>query len=327
MPINIDCWNEYDPLKIVILGNVFQEHIPIMYKDDPIQQDAFAKIVEETIEDLNEIQKVLEQNNVQVLRPSQPKDYNMSVSQHIESHSPLINMRDFHMAYGNMFFMTYGSYPKRRFQHAWVEDIVNQMIVDDNIVISANEPNIPERIDEAWEKNYLRSCKNLFHTACILKHNKKAFVRENAGSTIGKQWMTKMLSLQGIEMVEIPGYGHLDAEHGIIREDIVFTVDTSLSQWDGFKYKLFSGGDKDIMPAQTDPQTWLIDWQGYYQNFQSLQNCLSISPDKLLMTSFDRGVFGKLYQLGIEPIYTKWRHGKFWGGGLHCITCDIQRKK
>jgi hypothetical protein len=343
--IKVNCWNEYDNLKTVILGDVFQDlsKIPNMYKDDPAQQDAFIKIVEETTADLNNIQKVLEQHSVKVLRPSQPKNYNMAIAKYLQTHSPMINMRDFHMAYGNVFYMTYGSYQTRRFQHAWVEDIVNQMIMDDNIVISANEPNMStekinsEERSKEWNENYSNSNKNLFHTACILKHNKKAYIRENSGSPSGKRWMTKMLSMQGIETIEIPGYGHLDAEHTILREDVVFTSDTSLPQWQDFKYKISSVSDvnkywerqhkllKTEVNFKAMPLKWLTEWQGYFQEFRSLQNCLSISPGKVLLAVYDKEIFEQLIQIGIEPILVDWRHGSFWGGGLHCITCDIER--
>ena len=344
MTININCWNEYDTLKTVILGNVFQEHIPIMYKDDPIQQDAFAKIVEETIEDLNEIQKVLEQNNVQVLRPSQPKDYNMSVSQHIESHSPLINMRDFHMAYGNMFFMTYGSFYLRRFHHLWIEDIVNQMIDDGNLVISANEPNLRSfdasyrmKGVEQWELAYRDTYdkKNLIHTACILRYGKTAFINELSGSAIGKKWMGNWLAQQKIKLFEISnGFGHLDGTNSILNKDTILSTNPGDKHWAFFKNKLTvpleNIEEYERLRTSQDiiknPSRWLKEWQGYIQSFRYELNTFSLSPDKVLLSFYDKEFYKQLANCGIEGIYVKWSHRMFWSGGLHCITCDLHRE-
>jgi hypothetical protein len=346
--IRVNCWNEYDTLKTVILGSTFDNNrIPVLY-DDNREQDAFSTIVEETNHDLRGIKNILQEHGVTVLSPTQPQNYNLLIGQHIKTHTPLLNMRDFHMAYGNMFFMTHGSYKTRRFQHFWLEDIANQMIDDGNIVIAANEPNfdikstpieLRDRRHE-WMANYkdLKRKKNLVHTACILKYNKCAFISKNPGTDTGKTWIKNLLALQGIELKEIDGYGHLDAQNAILRNDVLFTTDPSNDQWgDTFKYKICATSDELIQESKKihsalfeqkiwkKPSSWLKEWQGYYQEFRSLHNCLAISPDKVLVSRYDKTVFDQLKNIGIEAIYVEWRNSAIWGGGLHCITCDIER--
>jgi N-dimethylarginine dimethylaminohydrolase len=134
----IHCWNEYDSLKTIILGSVFDnDKVPIRYigKD----QENFIKLNEETNVELDNFQKILEQNGVSVLRPKQPKNYN---GIDLPLHDPTINMRDFFLAYGNMFFTTYGPYQERRYQQAWIEEIINKINLNNNLIVNSPEINL-----------------------------------------------------------------------------------------------------------------------------------------------------------------------------------------
>lgn len=337
--IKINSWNEYDQLKSIILGSVYDlDRIPQIYTDQ--DQESFEKIVEETTAELNEIQTVLEQTGSTVLRPRQPKNYN---AQDIVDHSPFINARDFCMAYGKMFFLTYGSYQKRRFQNSWVEDIVNQIINDNNLVVSANDPNFTNEIDwksipqkDRWVQAYgeVYKDKNLFHTASILKHNTRAIVSHFPGSPVGKKWMSNWLAQQGIEFYNVPTYGHIDANHAILREDTILTSNPSWESWSIFSNiitcpkplkKVDFNNNVLLSKEIKNPTNWLYEWQGHFQEFAIEANVLSINPKQVLVSFYDKDFYSTLKNAGFEAIYVKWSHNYFWGGGLHCITCDLER--
>ena len=61
------------------------------------------------------------------------------------------------------------------------------------------------------------------------------------------------------------------------------------------------------------------------QNWKSV-NGLTIKPNVVLLSFYDKDFYKKLKNDGIEAIYVKWSHAKFWEGGLHCITLDIERR-
>lgn len=339
--IKINCWNEYDTLRTVILGNVYDlDRIPNLYQGK--DQESFVKIVEETAAELTEIRTVLEQNNVTVLQPKQPANYGYAHSESIKIHSPLLNMRDFYLAYGHWLYLTYGSYRTRRYQHYWMEDIINQLIKDDNFVVSSNEPNLDEidwndyKQPQNWGEIYHNTYKdkNLLHTACLLKYNNVAFLRQHPGTSIGKTWLTKMLSLQGIKIVEVGGKGHLDGTNAILNKNTVLTAHTDKS-WKIFKnhiivpdgedhHKIFRD-TQDTFLQDRNPTKWLTDWQGFSQDFDPSINCLSLSPTKVMMSVYNKYVDTELKKLGFEIIYVNWSHRLFWEGGLHCITCDLER--
>jgi hypothetical protein len=335
--IKVNSWNEYDTLKTVILGNVYDlDRIPKLYQGQ--DQESFVKIIEETAAELKEIKTILEQNGVTVLQPKQPTHYNNLEDPNLLKQSPLINMRDFHMAYGNWFIMTYGSYYARRFQHLWLEDIVNQIIADDNIVVNSNEPNINNyswndfKSGDNWRKSYDENYadKNLLHTACILKYNKIAFIRESPGTQLGKKWIKNILKQQNVSTVEVTGFGHLDGSNSILNKHTIMTSNPNVPTWKIFKNKIVTGSTESYLNFResiinTTPTQWLHEWQGYSQEFEIETNVLSLSPNKVMLSNYNKSTDISLKNLGIEPIYVKWSHRAFWQGGLHCITCDLER--
>lgn len=338
--MKVNCWNEYDKLKTVILGSVYDiDRVPDIYQGK--DQESFVKINEQSYYELLEFQKILEQHGVTVLRPKQPKSYNDSIDWHKQS--PLINMRDFHLAYGNLFFLTYGSYKNRRFQHAWLEDIVNNFIDNDNLVISANEfnyynndflkkENLVNHFTQTYRVNY--AGKNLFHTAGLLKHNKKALASKVAGTTTGTKWMKNWLATLGIEYIEYDWIGHIDGGHSILNNDLLLTgnyptklsenfkntikVPTSSDFWDW-------RNDKELAKKIRNPTGWLYECQGYFQQFCAEANALSINPETVCLSFYDKDFYSILNDKGITVIYIPWINRHFWGGGLHCITLDIER--
>jgi hypothetical protein len=343
--MKIKCWNEYDRLKTIILGNVYDiDRVPKIYEGK--DQESFQKIVEQTHKELHNIKLILEQHGVTVLQPSQPLTYSDVESEAQRQHSPLINMRDFHMAYGNIFFMTYGSYSHRRYQHFWLEDIVNNFIDNDNYIINANEPCIvkQEWLDKKtrganWQKAYLEvfKHKNLLHTASILKHNKIAFMSENPGSPIGTKWIKNWLKVLGVSDFRYVTFsGHIDHYNSILNKNTILTRDTQNLAWSCFDniievpnradelYELFE--IPSIKEKLTNPTDWLYELQGHFQDFCAEANALSINPETVMLIFYDKEFYKRLKNIyGITAIYTPWINRYWWGGGLHCITCDIER--
>ena len=346
MPIKVNCWNEYDKLKTVILGNVYDiDRVPELYRGK--DQESLQKIVEQTHEELANIKLILEQHDVNVLQPKQPIRYNESFEQTVKEHSPLINMRDFHMAYGKMFFLTYGSYRRRRYQHLWIEDIANQMILDGNLVLSANEPNIgnidalriPGESDlNRWKRLYLDELgnRNLYHTACMLKHNEIAFCSLLSGSKIGSKWIEGWLKTQGVEMVVANRFGHIDGNISILNKDVLLVAGGGNPVWQKHFKNIIScpmpteawewRTDFSISSKVRNPTDWLYEFQGHFQQFNAEANALSLDPETVMLSFYDRDFFSMLKNKhGITGIYASWKNRHFWGGGLHCITCDIER--
>jgi N-dimethylarginine dimethylaminohydrolase len=380
--IKLNCWNDFDNLKSVILGSVYEnDRIPIRYTGE--DQENFIKIVEETNRELENYQKILEQNGVIVYRPKQPKNYN---GNDLSYHDPTINMRDFFITYGNIFFTTYGPYKERRFQHFWIQDILSEINKNGNLIVNSPEINLdggfidyqnilddaeyfeltnnknyyPNNFKEAKKNYFLLQKKEypieewdyflkhsllyrkqiLFHTASVLKRNKKAYISTYGKLSNGHIWFENWLKFLDVEPIYIPKVSHIDGSVIFLNNETVFI---SQDRWNNNKIPIenyFSDIKNFVYVSRSPelkklPKSFAKDqfnptlWYNYYRKIclqhQDNVNCLVINPNKVLLCFYDKDFYLKLKNIGIEAIYVKWSNAKFWEGNLHCITCELER--
>lgn len=82
----------------------------------------------------------------------------------------------------------------------------------------------------------------------------------------------------------------------------------------------------EAQPAYVDfVEKWMGQWVGYVEETIFEVNMLSIDPETILCLNRQDVVHDALKSRGINPIYTRFRHRKFWDGGLHCLTVDTVR--
>ena len=55
-------------------------------------------------------------------------------------------------------------------------------------------------------------------------------------------------------------------------------------------------------------------------------NMLSLDEKNILTLNYQKEIHDKLKSVGVNPIYTKFRHKRFWDSGLHCLTLDTYRE-
>ena len=72
--------------------------------------------------------------------------------------------------------------------------------------------------------------------------------------------------------------------------------------------------------------TWLKDWVGYVEETVFDVNMLSIDEKTVICNNYNKEVFEYFKKHKIEPIIYNFRHRYFWDGGAHCITQDLYRE-
>jgi glycine amidinotransferase len=55
-------------------------------------------------------------------------------------------------------------------------------------------------------------------------------------------------------------------------------------------------------------------------------NVLSLDEKKVVVQDTQKKLIKSLEQNGFTPIPCRWRHGRIFGGGFHCMTLDIRRQ-
>ena len=71
---------------------------------------------------------------------------------------------------------------------------------------------------------------------------------------------------------------------------------------------------------------YLKKWIGYMEETIFEMNMLSINENTVLSLNYSKEIHDQLKSVGIEPIYTKFRHRYFWDGGLNCLTLDTRKR-
>jgi hypothetical protein len=104
---------------------------------------------------------------------------------------------------------------------------------------------------------------------------------------------------------------------------------TKMDKWLEYKqsrsYKMWN---KDADQVRKElAYEWLDNgWQEYCSKNVFDANILSIDESNVIVFNYRKDVFDRLKANNITPHISHFRHRYFWGGGIHCITSDINRK-
>lgn len=71
--------------------------------------------------------------------------------------------------------------------------------------------------------------------------------------------------------------------------------------------------------------TWLTHWMGFVAETVFDVNMLQIDQHCVLVNNYNKDLFDFFKKNDVEPIVVPFRHRFFWDGGLHCITNDLYR--
>tara|TARA_B100001123_G_C15250865_1_gene1002721 strand:- start:527 stop:1540 length:1014 start_codon:yes stop_codon:yes gene_type:complete len=72
--------------------------------------------------------------------------------------------------------------------------------------------------------------------------------------------------------------------------------------------------------------TWLNDWVGYVEETVFDVNMLSLDENTIICNNYNKKAFEFFKKHKVEPIVFNFRHRYFWDGGVHCITQDLYRE-
>ena len=72
--------------------------------------------------------------------------------------------------------------------------------------------------------------------------------------------------------------------------------------------------------------TWLHEWVGYVEETVFDVNMLSIDEKTIICNNYNKEVFNYFKKHGVEPVLFNFRHRYFWDGGVHCTTQDLYRE-
>jgi len=357
---NINSWNSWDPLKQVMLGNCFSPDFFDSIADTKLR-DLLSQILEETQEDLDNIQATLEQLGVDVVRiPENTVGLN-NLGQTIENiteinsegfPSPMIAPRDEFIAMGNRLLCTTHN-----------EQMQSQNLIDPSLLdyVCDGDPDQlgPFELSPRFRKQ------NNFSEQEILMHSKQFWGPSvtRVGDTLVCD-QSEIANLSNFLLAKYPHYkssivaigGHNDASYCLPKPGLIICspwvedamYKTTFPNWDILKIKNPGSWDSEFEDwekaksitrgrwwhpdAQHNPElvnfidTWLNRWVGFSEETVFEINMLSIDENTILSLNYQQEVHDKLREHDINPIYCRFRHRNFWDSGLHCMTVDTVRQ-
>lgn len=328
-------YDEFTKLKKCIVG--------ISYTNCNIR--GLDQIIEETNEDLNQLSQILNDEEVEVLRPIQPE-----FSQDV--HHPIMP-RDVFGFYDNKMIQTYGAVHSRIKELDLYQNIVNECL-NNYALYRMNNPDIQKteeyeiveahtnkiKMQQRYDKYrdmVLWETANFAKCGDVIVHTQSADKDpvNGKGTERGLQWMKSILT--DYRFIEVPAGGHIDGKIALLRPGLLMTwresfVPEELKSWDKIIVR-----DNAKLPNEfkkTKKQRfyseyvmkYLSDWVGYAPETWFDVNCFSINENLIVTTGHDKENIKQIEKHGIDVIQWNYRHRYFWDGGAHCCTQDISRE-
>ena len=335
----IQSYTSWQPLEEVIVGRVYTPEYFSFIKD-PVIRGQMTQILEESNEDLDNLQRTIEQFGATVRRPDLPS---LDQFMHMQLNSngvpiPPLTPRDWQITLGEKLL---------RVIH------VNEM---DNIINEYSKSD-PTAIVDPHGFNY-----NPEHVmvdanaSCIVRVGTDVFFDHSEWLTDAHlEWIRDNVLDSRYRVKRAQTNGHGDAVFAILKPGVIISsmhdadinYKESFPGWEvckvrdasifaaievgKFKYENFNGrwyvqGVEPTSEFANFVDTWLNKWTGYVKETVFDVNCLVLDESHVIFSAYNKEVFDFCKRHQIEPIISPLRHKYFYDGGISCCTQDIRRR-
>ncbi|CAM3273546.1 inosamine-phosphate amidinotransferase 1 [Stackebrandtia soli] len=328
--------NDWDPLEEVILGtaqgltlppvDVSLRHFfepPADAASERIDADVMRRVVDEAEEDFADAAKILTDAGVTVRRPEPPvadRRYASPDWESVASHA--LMPRDCLLVVGDHVIEAPMAARSRYFETGPFRSLLREYFDSGAVWLSAPKPTLP---DETYVyepgRSLVGEIEPLFDAANMLRCGHDIFFNvSNTGNRFGAEWLRRVLGPQFRVHEMSLCTDHVGTTIHILRPGLLLANSERLTP--------------ELIPEQL--RSWKTIWvdppedDGYAFAWPRASvwvgmNILALGPDRILVPSNQTRLARQLEEVGIEPILTRFRHGRTFGGGLHCCSLDVRR--
>jgi N-dimethylarginine dimethylaminohydrolase len=302
----ISSYNEWDPLRQVIVGSATDANWPVndpvfnlegektTWTETPIPRGPVPqRIIDETNEDLDTLVTTLMSLGVDVLRPD-PLNF--------QTHDGMYNYcpRDRLLVYGNTIVNPAMMYPCRDMELQCYHDIV----------------------DEAEHYHFMPRNEGMTLDAanvCRLG-DKMLFLESSSGNRKAYDWLCDVFPEVEIELCNFYAGVHIDSTIVPLREGLVMLNAARVTE--ETCPNVFKNWDKIYVND--------VVAQGFYEYPYASKwiamNMLVVDPHTVICDKYQTDLIRKLEQWKFTVIPLELRHSRTLGGGFHCVTLDTWRE-
>ena len=331
----INSYTSWQPLEEVIVGRAYTPDY-FDFIDNAQVRNQLQQILFETEEDLNNLQRTIEQYGARVRRPSLMDKHQFQTFQIENQGAPLppLTPRDWQISLGQKLL--------RILPMQELDDVCNEYA--DQVV----NPH-----GETWNPDCIL---NGASASCIVRVGRDVFF-DNSDFLRPEQtrWIVDHCLGPEYRIHEAITDGHGDAVFAILKPGVILSskhdVNLDLAKdfpgwevlkiWDSSiwaamevgKFKYESNPGAWYVQGQTPTpeftqfvDTYLNKWTGFVAETVFDVNCLVLDEENVIFSAYNKTVFDFCHQHRINPIISELRHSYFWDGGISCCTQDLRRR-
>lgn len=354
----VNLWNDWDPLKRVIVGradnsvippeeSATSEKVPVdsamrgMWGPRPLEK------VEKANAQLDNLVDVLEKHGVQVDRPT-PLQWNQAIGTpdfRNDSMMTCMPPRDILLTIGSEIMASANSFRCRYFEYLAYWPLMNSYFEDDPEFKWTQAPR-PRLTDKSYKHNYYdervsleerlertaakdfvtTEVEPMWDAADVMRMGKDLFIQH--GLTTNRksmEWFKRYYPDFRVHAVNFPGDPypiHIDATFVPLRPGLIINnPNRPLPQE---QRKIFEANDWQIVdaaqPAHDTPPELC------YSSVWLSMNCLVLDPKTVICEVSEVHQMEQMDKLGMNVIPVAFRDAYPFGGGLHCATADVYRE-
>jgi len=354
----VNSWNDWDPLKRVIVGradnSVISPEEPATSEKVPV--DAAMRgmwgprpleTVEKANAQLDNLVDVLEKHGVQVDRPT-PLQWNQAIGTpdfRNDSMMTCMPPRDILLTIGSEIMASANSFRCRYFEYLAYWPLMNSYFEDDPEFKWTQAPR-PRLTDKSYKHNYYdervsleerlertvakdfvtTEVEPMWDAADVMRMGKDLFIQH--GLTTNRksiEWFKRYYPDFRVHAVNFPGDPypiHIDATFVPLRPGLIINnPNRPLPQE---QRKIFEANDWQIVdaaqPAHGTPPELC------YSSVWLSMNCLVLDPKTVICEASEVHQMEQMDKLGMNVIPVAFRDAYPFGGGLHCATADVYRE-
>ena len=354
----VNSWNEWDPLKHVIVGKADNGHIPppepaldAKVPEDSDMKGSWGKRSEETIDRANELldnfANQLIELGIKVDRPT-PINFSEGVSTPdfmTLSQFGCMPPRDVLLTVGSEILEATMSYRCRWFEYLCYRPLMQKYWEEDKNFRheAAPKPRLTDRdyhpdylsdkigenkrLEWAAEKFFVTTEEEpLFDAADVLRFGKDLIVQHGFTTNLkGIDWLRRHFPNHRVHGVNFPGDPypiHIDATFTPLRPGLI--LNNPNRRLPDKQRKLFRDNDWEIVdsaqPAHNAPPPLC------YSSTWLSMNVLVLDPKTVCVEKSEVYQAEQMDKLGMNVIEVELRDAYAFGGGLHCCTADVYRE-
>ena len=330
----INSYTSWQPLEAAIVGRAYTPDY-FDFVENAQVRNQLQQILHETDEDLNNLQRVIEQYGATVYRPDLPNKKNF-VQNQINGKVPIppLTPRDWQISLGQKLLRIIPVPELDRVCNEFSDQVVN-----------------PHR--SQWDPDCIL---NGASASCIVRVGRDVFFDNSDFLRPDQsQWIAENVLGSEYRIHEAVTDGHGDAVFAILKPGVILSskhdenlnfekdfpgwevlkiMDSSIEaamEVGKFRYEQSPGawyvqGQTPTPEFTNYVNTYLTEWTGFVAETVFDVNCLVLDEQHVIFSAYNKAVFDFCHRHKIEPIISELRHSYFWDGGISCCTQDLSRR-